>query len=76
MVLVVCNFTSTLLRSTVGGGFKWECYTSLALMGLASGWASQDSLPDCKVVGRVVAHVPYPKTFEAVPVHPKDVIAS
>ena len=45
-------------------------------MGLASGWASQDSLPDCKVVGRVVAHVPYPKTFEAVPVHPKDVIAS
>ena len=42
---------------------------------MALGWASQESLPDREVARRVVAHVLYPKDFEAAPVRPKYVIA-
>ena len=43
---------------------------------MASGWASQDSRLDRKIVGRVVTHVLYPNEFEAAPVSPEDLIPS
>ena len=43
---------------------------------MASGWVSQESLPDREVFGRVVMHVLYNDDFEAAPVCPEDVITS
>ena len=42
---------------------------------MASGWASQESFPDRKVVGLVVTHVLYPEKFKAATVLPEDIIA-
>ena len=41
---------------------------------MASGWASHESCPDHEVVGRIVAHVPYPNEFKAATVRPEDTI--
>ena len=41
---------------------------------MALGWESQESFPDCNVVGCVVTHILYPDEFETAPVRPDDVI--
>ena len=55
--------------------FKRVFSSSPEALSLASGWASQESCPDCEVFGRIVVHVLYTDEFEAALVHPKDVIA-
>ena len=41
---------------------------------MASGWSSQESCPDRKLVKRVVMHVTYTDKFKAALVYPEDVI--